>query len=97
MRLSATVRFHGRRIGAALGLGGKFATAEETMAFGLYVTHDGSVMVAYGQRRIPISCAEYKANGYKPALDKLAVKFPVADKLKVCAGPARCRGDRPSH
>ena len=36
------------------------------MAFGLYVMQDGSVMVAYGQRHIPISCALYKANGYKP-------------------------------
>ena len=39
---------------------------EEDMAFGLYVMQDGSVMVAYGQRHIPISCALYKANGYKP-------------------------------
>ncbi len=47
------------------------------MAFGLYVMQDGSVMVAYGQRRILISCAEYKANGYKPVLEKLAVKSPA--------------------
>jgi hypothetical protein len=42
---------------------------EENMAFGLYVMQDGSVMVAYGQRQIPISCAQYKANGYKPGLE----------------------------
>ena len=58
---------------------------EESMAIGLYMMQDGSVMVAYGQRRIPISCAEYKANGYKPTLGKLAMKSPVADKPKVCA------------
>jgi hypothetical protein len=39
---------------------------EESMASGLYVMQDGSVMVAYGTRRIAISCAQYKANGYKP-------------------------------
>ncbi len=54
------------------------------MAFGLYVTQEGLVMVAYGQRHIPISCAQYKANGYKPALEKLAPKSPAAPKPKVC-------------
>jgi hypothetical protein len=43
------------------------------MATGLYVLPDRSVMVAYGHRQIPISCAQYKANGYKPALEKLTV------------------------
>jgi hypothetical protein len=42
------------------------------MASGLYVMQDGSIMVAYGTRRIAISCAQYKVNGYKPALEKLA-------------------------
>ena len=55
------------------------------MAFGLYVMQDGSVMVAYGQRHIPISCAQYKANGYKPPLEKLAVKSPAVHK-----GTAEC-------
>jgi hypothetical protein len=41
------------------------------MAIGLYVLQDGSVMVAYGTRHVPISSAQYKANGYKPALGKL--------------------------
>ena len=50
------------------------------MAFGLYVMQDGSVMVAYGQRHVPISCAQYKANGYKPPLEKLAVKSPAVHK-----------------
>jgi hypothetical protein len=43
------------------------------MATGLYVLPNRSVMVAYGRRQVPISCAQYKANGYKPALEKLTV------------------------
>ncbi len=50
------------------------------MATGLYVLHDGSVMVAYGPRNIPISCAEYKANGYKPVLERLLGKSPSANR-----------------
>jgi hypothetical protein len=56
------------------------------MATGLYVLPDGSVMVAYGPRHIPISSAQYKANGYKPILEKLAVKSPAMQK-----GAAACR------
>ena len=41
------------------------------MATGLYVLHDGLVMVSYGPKHIPISSAQYKANGYKPPLEKL--------------------------
>ena len=67
------------------------------MAFGLYVMQDGSVMVAYGHRRIPMSFAQYKANGYKPALEKLAVKSPAAHKSKVCPEPAHCRGKQRAH
>ena len=62
------------------------------MAFGLYVMQDGLVMVAYGHRHIPISSAQYKANGYKPALEKLAAKSPTARKPVVCPAPAHCRG-----
>jgi hypothetical protein len=50
------------------------------MATGLHVLPDGSVMVAYGPRHVPISCAQYKANGYKPVLEKLAVKSPAVHK-----------------
>jgi hypothetical protein len=49
------------------------------MATGVYVLQDGSVMVAYGPRHIPISCAQYKANGYKPALQTLMAKSPGAN------------------
>jgi hypothetical protein len=41
------------------------------MATGLYVSQDGFVMVAYGTRNVPISSAQYRANGYKPVLEKL--------------------------
>jgi hypothetical protein len=54
------------------------------MALGLYVMQDGSVMVAYGRRRIVLSRAEYKANGYKPPLEKLPTKSP--DKVKLLLG-----------
>ena len=43
------------------------------MAIGLYVLPDRSVMAACGHRQIPISCAQYKTNEYKPALEKLTV------------------------
>jgi hypothetical protein len=43
------------------------------MATGLYILQDGSVMVAYGLRHIPISSAQYKANGYRPMLEKLNI------------------------
>jgi hypothetical protein len=56
------------------------------MATGLYVLQDRSVMVAYGRRHITISCAEYKANGYRPALEKLVAKSPRAD---TAPGPFR--------
>jgi hypothetical protein len=63
--------------------------AEENMATGLYVLQDGSVMVAYGRRHITISCAEYKANGYRPALEKLVAK-PAAGRYAqgpFCGSP----------
>jgi len=65
------------------------------MALGLYVMQGGSVMVAYGRRRIVISCAEYKANGYKPPLEKLPMKSP--DKAKPQLGAVHPRGDRLAH
>ena len=49
------------------------------MAIGLYVLPNASVMVAYGPRHIPISCAQYKANAYTPVLEKLAAKSPGAN------------------
>jgi hypothetical protein len=44
------------------------------MATGLYLLQDGTIMVAYGARKIPISPAQYKANGYRPPFEKLKAK-----------------------
>jgi hypothetical protein len=41
------------------------------MAKGLCRMRDGLVLVEYGKRRVPISSAQYRANGYKPSCDKL--------------------------
>jgi hypothetical protein len=59
------------------------------MATGLYMLRDGSVMVAYGPRRIPISRSQYKANGYKPALEKLATELPHAYTARPQSGAAQ--------
>jgi hypothetical protein len=56
---------------------------ESAMATGLYVMPHGMVMVAYGTRKIPISCAKYKANGYKPPLEKLAASLRTADRPRA--------------
>jgi hypothetical protein len=32
---------------------------------------NGQVLVEYGKRRVPISPAQYRANGYRPLCDKL--------------------------
>ena len=60
------------------------------MATGLYMLQDGSVMVAYGPRHIPISRAQYKANGYKPSLEKLM----TAKSLAAQKSRARPPGER---
>jgi hypothetical protein len=41
------------------------------VATGLYLMDDGTIMVDYGTRQIPISSAQYRANGYKPQIEKL--------------------------
>jgi hypothetical protein len=64
------------------------------MATGLYVLQDGSVMVAYGRRHIPISSAQYKANGYKPALEKLVMN-PLAAQTPRLRRAAEDRAVRP--
>jgi hypothetical protein len=47
------------------------------MAKGLYLMPDGQVLVEYDKRRrVPISPAQYKANGYKPPRDKLPAEAP---------------------
>ena len=44
------------------------------MAKGLYLLRDGQVLVEYGKRRVPISPAQYRANGYRPSCDKLLLE-----------------------
>lgn len=61
------------------------------MATGLYVTQGGSVMVAYGRRRIPIPCAQYRANGYKPALEKLMMATCLAARKGRARPPSENR------
>ena len=50
------------------------------MATGIYRTLDGRVMVDYGKRRLPISCAHYQANGYRPPYEKLPTETPKEAK-----------------
>jgi hypothetical protein len=38
---------------------------------GLCLMRNGQVLVEYGKRRVPISPAQYRANGYRPLCDKL--------------------------
>jgi hypothetical protein len=44
------------------------------VAKGLYLMRDGQVLVEYGKRRVPISAAQYRANGYRPPYDKLPLE-----------------------
>ena len=46
------------------------------MAKGLYLMQDGQVLVDYGKRRVPISSAQYRANGYRPPYDNLPAEGP---------------------
>ena len=55
------------------------------MAKGLYLTSDGQVLVEYSKRRrVPISSAQYKANGYKPPCEKLPPEVPRKVKAWIC-------------
>ncbi len=67
------------------------------MAIGLYLTPDGMVMVDYGTRKIPISAAKYRANGYKPSLKKLMENPPSEDKSPVEPQFARSAGRSQRH
>ena len=50
------------------------------MAKGVYRMPDGRVVVDYSWRRVPISPAQYRANGYRPAYDKLPLEPPEGAK-----------------
>jgi hypothetical protein len=62
---------------------------ESGMATGLYLLQDGTIMVAYGARKIPLSPAQYKANGYRPPFEKLKAKATDADKAQRQVESAR--------
>jgi hypothetical protein len=57
------------------------------MANGLYLTPDGMVMVNYGHKKVPISLAQYRANGYRPPFDRLVredkARNPAAYEARV--------------
>jgi hypothetical protein len=44
-------------------------------------------MVSYGRKHIPISGAQYKANGYKPPLEKLPA-MPLDKPGLTCQHPS---------
>ncbi len=58
------------------------------MASGLYLLGDGQVLVAYGERRVPISRAQYRANGYRPLVEKLPAEAPCRAGKKLVQGEA---------
>jgi hypothetical protein len=64
------------------------------VAKGLYLIGDGYVVVDYGRRRVPISPAQYRANGYMSPYDKVpveappkSVKMPRAQPLMANSAP----------
>jgi hypothetical protein len=66
------------------------------MATGLYMLQDGSVMVAYGPRHIPISVAQYKANGYKQTLEKLTIAKSLTALKSRARPPVNAASPRPN-
>lgn len=77
------------------GAGDRTQREDSGMATGLYLLQDGTIMVAYGERKIPIGPAQYKANGYKPPFEKLKAKSSSADK--PLRAEYRPRDRRPAH
>ena len=65
-----TVRFRAELTNA----GGQ--AREDSLPKGLYLMRDGRVLVDYGARRVPISLAQYRANGYMPPYRKLPAEAP---------------------
>lgn len=63
------------------------------MAIGLYLMNHETIMVDYGTRKIPISRAQYKANGYKPAIEKLIEGPPRCGKSPSSISEARESGE----
>ena len=71
------------------------------MANGLYLMPDGTVMVDYGGKKIPIPIAQYKANGYRPPFYRLAhdeeARTPAAGEAGLEHGLARADGKSRRH
>jgi hypothetical protein len=56
------------------------------MANGLYLMPDGTVMVDYGRKKIPIQLAQYNANGYRPPFYTLACDYKARTSAAGEAG-----------
>ena len=71
------------------------------MANGLYLMPDGTVMVDYGRKKIPISLAQYRANGYRPPFCRLAhdneARAPAAGEAGLEDRLARVGRKPPRH
>jgi hypothetical protein len=71
------------------------------MANGLYLMPDGAIMVNYGRKKIPISLAQYKANGYRPPFYRLAhddkARIPAAGEAGLQDLLARVGRKSPRH
>lgn len=54
------------------------------MAMGLCIRRDGTVVVAFGARKIAIPQSHYRANGYRPPIDLLPAEavLPAPDGTK---------------
>jgi hypothetical protein len=59
------------------------------VAKGLYVMRDGQVLVDYGTRQVPISLAQYRANGYRPLCDRLPAEPPSKTRQELGRAEAR--------
>jgi hypothetical protein len=59
------------------------------VAKGLYILNDGSIIVDFGSRKIAIPRAQYRANGYKPAVEQLLNGDPPAKCEPRGAGQRR--------
>jgi hypothetical protein len=68
------------------------STRETCVAKGLCIRDDGTIIVDYGLRKIAIPRAQYRANGYKPPLEKLPQNNLTA-VLETCRRPVSRRAN----
>ena len=82
----------GRPAIAAGGLWVSFRnTGVNSVAKGLCLMRNGQVLVEYGNRRVPIPFAQYRANGYKPSCEKLPIEAPADAVSKAGAAATTLR------